>query len=287
VFPKNDVPPDFATFARQNRHLVKNIVFFYLIILFGCQSKAENVGSAAGSSANMPAPAPVSESAKPVPATTVSTQKISVSTDYLLGKFEPAKHADFVTVGKPYSDKPGMTLRKEAFEAFKKMFEAAEKEGFTLKIISSTRNFFRQKEIWEGKWTRFAKDAPAAKNRALKILEYSSMPGSSRHHWGTDIDINELENHHFEKGGKHEKTYQWLSEHAHEYGFCQPYTAGRPAGYFEEKWHWSYTPLSKPFLEQFEKNIKDADIKGFKGSETATEIGIVKNYVLGINAACK
>ena len=180
-----------------------------------------------------------------------------------------------------------MLMRKEAFDSFKKMFEAAQKEGITLKVISSTRNFDRQKEIWEGKWERFARDAPAANARALKILEYSSMPGSSRHHWGTDIDLNELENHHFEKGGKHEKTYRWLTEHAHEYGFCQPYTAGRPAGYFEEKWHWSYTPLSKPFLEQFEKNIQDADIKSFKGAETATEIGIVKNYVLGINQACK
>lgn len=208
-------------------------------------------------------------------------------TGYILGKFDPATHPDFVVVGKPYSDKPNMILRKEAFEAFKKMFEAADKEGIVLKIISGTRNFGRQKEIWEGKWTRFAKDAPHAKDRALKILEYSSMPGSSRHHWGTDIDINELENRHFEKGGKHEKTYKWLTEHAHEYGFCQPYTAGRPSGYREEKWHWSYTPLSKILLEQYKNNLSDADITGFKGAETATEIGIVKNYVLGINSACQ
>lgn len=216
-----------------------------------------------------------------------SVPAAKVDTAYLLGKFDPATHPDFVAIGKPYSDKEKMTLRKETFEAFKKMFEAAEKEGVTLKIISSTRNFERQKTIWEEKWTRFEKDAPVPKDRALKILEYSSMPGSSRHHWGTDIDLNELENHHFEKGGQYEKTYLWLMAHAHEYGFCQPYTAGRLSGYKEEKWHWSYTPLSEPFLEQYEKSIKDADIEGFKGAETAVEIGIVKNYVLGINAACK
>jgi D-alanyl-D-alanine carboxypeptidase len=210
-----------------------------------------------------------------------------VDTGYLLGKFDPATHPDFVVVGKPYSDKPNMLLRKEAFEAFKKMFEAAEKEGVVLKIISSTRNFDRQKEIWEGKWTRFAKDAPSPKDRALKILEYSSMPGSSRHHWGTDIDLNDLNNPTFEKGGKYEKVYQWLAAHAHEYGFCQPYTAGRPSGYREEKWHWSYTPLSKILLEQYKNNLSEADIEGFKGAETAAGIGIVKNYVLGINTACK
>jgi D-alanyl-D-alanine carboxypeptidase len=207
--------------------------------------------------------------------------------NYLLGKFDPATRSDFVSVGKPYTDKPGMLLRKEAFEAFKKMFEAAEKDGIGLRIISSTRNFEKQKAIWEGKWSRFEKEAPGAKTRALKILEYSAMPGSSRHHWGTDIDLNDLNNPAFEKKGKFEKAYAWLDAHAHEYGFCQPYTAGRTSGYHEEKWHWSYTPLSRVFLEQYNDNIKDSDIEGFKGAATASEIGIVKNYVLGINERCK
>lgn len=210
----------------------------------------------------------------------------TVDINYLLGKFDPATRKDFVAIEKPYSEKPGMMMRKEAFESFKKMFEAAEKDGITLKIISSERNFDKQKDIWEGKWARFAKDAPAAKDRALKILEYSAMPGASRHHWGTDVDLNDLNNPSFEKNGRFEKAYAWLTVHAHEYGFCQPYTAGRTAGYREEKWHWSYTPLSKTFLEQYKTHITDARIKGFKGDQTAAEIGILKNYVLGINPDC-
>ena len=46
-----------------------------------------------------------------------------VSEDYLLGKFDPAKHPDFETVGMPYSDRAGMAMRREAFESFKKMHE--------------------------------------------------------------------------------------------------------------------------------------------------------------------
>ena len=207
--------------------------------------------------------------------------------DYLLGKFDPAVHPDFVKVGKPYTDRPGMMLRKESFEAFKKMWEAAQKENISLKIISSTRNFGQQKNIWEGKWERFAKSAPLPKDRALKILEFSSMPGSSRHHWGSDIDLNDLNNAAFETGGKYRKVYDWLNEHAHEYGFCQPYTAGRTQGYHEEKWHWSYSPLSKPFLEEYRKTITEKDITGFKGAELAAEIGIVQYYVAGINENCK
>lgn len=210
-----------------------------------------------------------------------------VDANYLLGKFDPGKHPDFSAISAPYTDRPGMALRKEAFEAFEKMWKAAQKDGISLKIISSTRTFYQQKTIWETKWKRFEKDAPMPKDRALKILEYSSMPGSSRHHWGTDIDLNDLNNPTFEAGGKYEKVYAWLSAHAHEYGFCQPYTPGRPSGYHEEKWHWSYTPLSAGLLKAYKNKLTDADIAGFIGAETAAEIGIVQNYVLGINQSCK
>lgn len=245
-----------------------------LVVFLAC-------GNADTSAPSLPvAPISVKSGKDSIPASSL------VSKAYLLGKFNPAEHPDFVAIGKPYTDKPGMLLRKEALDAFKKMWESARRAGVSLKIISATRNFDQQKNIWEGKWSRFAKEAPEPKARALKILEYSSMPGSSRHHWGTDIDLNDLNNPSFETGGKHEKVYQWLAEHAHEFGFCQPYTAGRTQGYHEEKWHWSYTPLSKPFLAQFRSNISDADIQGFLGADLAPEIGAVRNYVLGINQDC-
>jgi LAS superfamily LD-carboxypeptidase LdcB len=241
-------------------------------LFVGCGSQGQPV-----SVASMPAEISVTDTLPPA---------IQVSKNYLLGKFDPASHPDFVVVGKPYTDKPGMMLRKEAFEAFQKMWDSARKDGITLRIISSTRTFEQQKNIWEGKWNRFAKDAPEPLDRARKILEYSSMPGSSRHHWGTDIDLNDLNNPSFEAGGAHEKVYQWLSAHAQEYGFCQPYTPGRPNGYQEEKWHWSYTPLSKPFLQQYRNTITNADIQGFQGAQLASEVKAVEHYVLGIGELC-
>ena len=65
------------------------------------------------------------------------------------------------------------------------------------------------------------------------------MPGStSRHHWGTEIDIHSLKNGDF-ADGEGLKIYEWLTTHAEDYGFYQPYTAEQ--GYEEEeKWHWSY-----------------------------------------------
>ena len=207
----------------------------------------------------------------------------TVTADYLMGKFDPSKHPDFVLLDKKHTVKSDLYLRKETYEAFKKMAIAAEKEGVIFSIISATRNFEYQKSIWETKWAAL-KDK-TAEARAKKILQYSAMPGASRHHWGTDIDLNNLTNPFFEKnGGK--KIYDWLVAHAHEYGFCQPYTLGRKVGYQEEKWHWTYLPLSKDFTALASKYLKNELIKGFKGSETAVKIGIVKNYVLGINKDC-
>ena len=47
------------------------------------------------------------------------------------------------------------------------------------------------------------------------------MPGTSRHHWGTEIDIHSYNNESFEQGpGK--AIYDWLTLHAADYGFSNP-----------------------------------------------------------------
>jgi D-alanyl-D-alanine carboxypeptidase len=220
------------------------------------------------------------------------------SIEYLMGKFDPTEHPDFTLVDRRYANREGLYLRKDSYEAFQKMHAAALEDSVQLIIISATRNFYAQKGIWEAKWTGQRKveggqDAskayPDPKERALKILEYSSMPSTSRHHWGTDMDLNALTNGYFEKG-KGLKIYNWLLENAADFGFCQPYTekdAGRPFGYNEEKWHWSYMPVAQPLTYKAAKELTDDMITGFMGSEVAGDIGVVEKYVLGINPKCK
>lgn len=221
----------------------------------------------------------------------------SFDKDYIMGKFNPTKHKDFVVIANTHSSRAGMYLRKDAYKAFKEMYEAAKADGINFKIISATRNFASQKSIWEGKWTgtrlleggqNAAKTIPDPQTRALKILEYSSMPGTSRHHWGTDIDINNLTNAYFEKG-KGLKEYTWLQANAPSFGFCQSYTPKgeeRPYGYEEEKWHWSYLPIARLLTTEAKRVLKNENIEGFLGSETATGIGVLEKYVLGINKEC-
>ncbi|MFN0201932.1 MAG: M15 family metallopeptidase [Bacteroidia bacterium] len=223
------------------------------------------------------------------PSAIIATKKSAeVTKEYLLGKFDYKMHPDFTKIEGKYASKADMYLRKEAYAAFQQMYDAAQKAGVNLRIISATRNFNEQKAIWERKWTGdYAKYEEGAA-RATAILSFSSMPSTSRHHWGTDMDLNDLNDAYFQKGeGK--KIYEWLTANAATYGFCNVYspkTSGR-TGYNEEKWHWSYTPLASSFTQQYAQKVSYADITGFKGEESAKKIEVIKNYVQGINTVCK
>ncbi len=208
--------------------------------------------------------------------------------NYLMGRFNPAKHNAFVKVPAKYANRKGYYLRKSAFEAFKKMYEAARKDGVKLIIRSATRNFDYQKRIWERKW-RAQKKSRSAVNKARNILKLSSMPGSSRHHWGTEVDLNAFRNDWFDHD-QGLKLFRWMNNNAAKYGFHRPYTkkdSKRPTGYNEERWHWSYTPLSIPMLRDAAMVLNDSKIRGFLGSETASQIGVVKNYILGVDESCR
>lgn len=215
--------------------------------------------------------------------------------NYLLGKFEPSADVRFVKIDSSYwRGSAGVYyLRKEAYEAFRKMAQKAKEDEINLYIVSATRNFDQQKEIWEDKWNgktlvngRDLSKENNLKRRAKTILLYSSMPGTSRHHWGTDIDLNNLENEYFKKG-EGLKIYAWLCANAPSFGFCQPYTSKKNGrkGYQEEKWHWSYLPLSSDLLKEYKKLISYTDISNFEGSETAKPLNVISDYVGGV--ACR
>lgn len=245
-------------------------------------------------------PEPQKPSAESVPLSIVNIDTMPVpDLDYIMGKFDPKDTAGFVEIPIAYADRAGLMLRSEALEAFIRMRSQAREDGIVdMQIKSATRNFDYQKGIWERKYsgqtilsdgTNVATDMGSVVDKCLKILEYSSMPGTSRHHWGTDIDINAFNNLYFESG-EGLKLYNWLVDHASDYGFCQPYTPhgpDRPHGYNEEKWHWSYMPLSRKLTRQAEVGLKDEMISGFSGASAAKEIGVVNKYVLGINQECR
>lgn len=210
---------------------------------------------------------------------------LNITKDFVLGKFDYRSDSSFVKVDSEHSTK-SLFLKKETYKAFLDMVDSAKSSGIELKIISGTRNFDEQKAIWERKWKKHENLEPL--QRALKILEYSSMPSSSRHHWGTDMDINSLNNSYFNTG-KGLKEYEWLTTYANSFGFYQVYTEKDQdrTGYNLEKWHWSFLPLASHYLEFYNQKIVNEDINGFNGFEQAEKVNIIKDYVNGISKKAK
>jgi LAS superfamily LD-carboxypeptidase LdcB len=161
--------------------------------------------------------------------------------------------------------------------AFKKMQKAAQRDGIDLQILSSYRNFDRQLLIWKNKWSGI-KPILDINERVLDIntlstvekmhaiLTWSALPGASRHHWGTDLDVYDkraVESHKGDfqlvgseyetESGPCHKLNRWLAEHAQRYGFNRPY-AEYQGGVAAEPWHISYQPLADQIIEQLSLN---------------------------------
>ncbi|AFM12912.1 M15 family metallopeptidase [Turneriella parva] len=222
------------------------------------------------------------------------------------GKFSPEKRREFVPVPAALSPGRKQYLHAETLAALAKLAEAAKKSGFNLTVVSATRNFTTQKAIWEEKFTgkrlvggkNLATAVKSDEERALTILNFSSMPGTSRHHWGTDIDFHEakmtapaLHNSSF-KSGRGLEFYNWLVANGPKFGFCQPYNgdpnsrhAGKFAhGYQEERWHWSYRPLASQYLKRYQQNAGALEPSGFAGDKASAKFYM--DYVQNIDASC-
>lgn len=152
--------------------------------------------------------------------------------------------------------------------AFNDMQVAAAYEGINLQAASSWRGFERQLAIWNGKWRgeRPLLDADNQPLDALQlddmerlhaILRWSALPGTSRHHWGTDLDIYDpdclpvgtrlaLEPWEYEAGGWFADLGEWLGDHMADFGFFLPYAKPLDAaqGVAYEPWHISFAPES-------------------------------------------
>lgn len=203
----------------------------------------------------------------------------------LIGKINIENNDDVVLIPKRYSYKETY-LKKEVYNAFLRMAHQAKKEGLRLIVLSGIRTFDQQKELWEKKWMQILVTERDELKITEEILKYIAMPMTSRHHWGTEIDINMVEKEYFEKG-EGLRVYKWLKKNAPKFGFHQVYTSKAKSnrkGYEMEEWHWSYMPLAKEYLNQYNTHIKHTDFKGFLGAQFAKDLKIIDEYVNGIDS---
>ena len=169
-------------------------------------------------------------------------------------------------------------LEIQTYRAFKKMESAAKNDGINLKIVSAFRGYDRQKTIWNKKYERFTNEFSFEPEKAiLEIIRFSTIPGTSRHHWGTEIDIIDadypdekdvLKSEKFEKNGIYHKLKNWLDKNSKRFGFYLTYNNDSDRKGFEyEPWHYSYKPSSLKYYNalidaDLKKIINNPDLKG-------------------------
>jgi LAS superfamily LD-carboxypeptidase LdcB len=159
-------------------------------------------------------------------------------------------------------------VHREVVEPFLRLRNDAAKAGFDLQILSGFRDFERQSSIWDRKVmgdlsvldsNAVPLDIHALSERELvfAILRWSALPGASRHHWGTDLDVYdanarpadyeiELIPEEVEAGGMFAPLHEWLDGRiaaGSSHGFFRPYDRDRK-GVAPERWHLSHAPVA-------------------------------------------
>ena len=205
---------------------------------------------------------------------------------------------------------PRCVLHVRAAEALIAMRDEARGAGIDLDVVSGFRDFNRQVSLWSGK---FNGSRPLLDARGIQInhadlyesalidaiLIWSALPGASRHHWGSEIDVidtaalpagarPQLTSAEFAVGGCFERLNGWLDSNMRRFGFFRPYATFR-GGVRPEPWHLSYAEVSVPALEALSLDVLREALEGadLPGRETvlARLPELYQRYVLAVDGA--
>jgi len=215
-----------------------------------------------------------------------------------LSMYTSAQHIDpLFVLGKTSPPLVG-SMQEEVYEAYERMRQAAAKEGIEIKVVSAHRSYHRQREIWNAKYKTLTLQGLPAKDAIQEIITYSTLPGTSRHHWGTDIDIIDNANpqsgdvllaEKFYGDGPSSALRSWMNRNAADYGFLEVYTDHpNRKGFAHEPWHYTYHSLSKAYLEVLTNQViseiaKDERLLGRKFLDADFFKSYTTEHLLDIN----
>jgi LAS superfamily LD-carboxypeptidase LdcB len=182
----------------------------------------------------------------------------------------------------------GCGLHYEAVASFLAMRDAAAAAGVQLQVPSGFRDYAKQLNIWNCKW-RGERPLLSRQGQPLNrsdlsdaemvdvILTWSAIPGGSRHHWGTDVDVIDaaampagyqlrLVSEEYASTGVFAKLSAWLDANLRHFGFFRPFRTER-GGVSPEPWHISYAPVAMPALESLSlavlrRTLSESNLEG-------------------------
>lgn len=173
----------------------------------------------------------------------------------------------------------GALVHQAVLHPLNQLKSRAADAGFDLAVASSFRSFDRQLAIWQDKVSGrrpvlsangevVSIDQLSEEQLLWSILRWSALPGTSRHHWGTDIDVYDaaavakgyqlqLTADEYQNGGPFGAFSRWLSDAIAAdncCGFFRPYSIDR-GGVAPELWHISYKPLAESYAENMNYQV--------------------------------
>ena len=189
----------------------------------------------------------------------------------------------------------GHRLQVQVAAAFAALQADALAAGFDLEIASSFRSFGRQRTIWNGKaegerpvyddsGNPIVMEQLSDREQMHAIMRFSALPGTSRHHWGSDLDVFDaralpagaslqLSQAEVETGGIFDPLHCWLDERIADnssFGLYRPYDCDR-GGVAPERWHLSYAPVALPCERAISPGLL---LNAIGGQELALEVHV-------------
>ncbi|MCL1852872.1 MAG: D-alanyl-D-alanine carboxypeptidase family protein [Peptococcaceae bacterium] len=129
----------------------------------------------------------------------------------------------------------GYYLRAEAAAAYREMTKTAAQQNLSFQLKSAFRSYDTQAGLYNSSVSRNGKE---------RADVASARPGHSEHQTGLALDVTQPTGDYGLSSANFETTpqYEWLSKHAHEFGFIQRYQADTMdiTGFMYEPWHYRY-----------------------------------------------
>ena len=111
------------------------------------------------------------------------------------------------------------------------------------------------------------------RERIDAILLWSALPGASRHHWGTDLDLDRSHGERsglsdqadaarsLRRAGRSRGSTDGSTMHAPRFGFFRPFQGVR-SGVQPEPWHFSFAPIAEQARQRLSPQVLRTAIAG-------------------------
>lgn len=163
-------------------------------------------------------------------------RRLGIPADYAARRGLPLQREArrLVSVGPAADDGRPVRLAPGAARAWRRMRDAATRDGVALLPLSGYRSVTRQ--------ARLIRRKRAAGESLESILRLVAAPGHSEHHTGRALDLGTSAHLGLDTDFARTAAFPWLRKHASVFGFRLSYPRKNAHGIGYEPWHWCWHP---------------------------------------------